>query len=276
MSRNAHIEEASESDSDPSDMDPSEFDPAFANSLIRPADIAPLAAAQSQELKPMSRAAAANANNLDRAKLKKWSCLYPVYFDANRSRAEGRRVGKELAVQNPLAREIADAVAFVGFNVAFEPDKTHPKDWANPGRVKLLFKEDGKNQNAQVNNSMYQRGERTLFVLTIIEHHLYILVAKYLQAHPTTEDSPLRVPVHGLPAPERGIPPPAAPRGWKMNTILPLHSPAMSGGGVSDNIFKDMMQGMQGGSPAGQIEAERSGLSGGQDMKKKKQKKLKA
>ena len=30
-----------------------------------------------------------------------------------------------------------------------------------------------------------------------------------------------------------------------MGTILPLHSPAMSGGGVSDNFLKDMMQEMQ-------------------------------
>ncbi len=31
-----------------------------------------------------------------------------------------------------------------------------------------------------------------------------------------------------------------------MNSILPLHSPALSGGGVSDNILKDVMQEMQG------------------------------
>ncbi len=33
-----------------------------------------------------------------------------------------------------------------------------------------------------------------------------------------------------------------------MNSILPLHSPALSGGGVSDNILKDVMQEMQGAS----------------------------
>lgn len=31
-----------------------------------------------------------------------------------------------------------------------------------------------------------------------------------------------------------------------MNTILPLHSPALSGGGVSENILQDMMAEMQG------------------------------
>jgi signal recognition particle subunit SRP19 len=36
-----------------------------------------------------------------------------------------------------------------------------------------------------------------------------------------------------------------------MNTILPLHSPAMSGGGVSENFLKDIMAEMQGELPGG-------------------------
>ena len=35
-----------------------------------------------------------------------------------------------------------------------------------------------------------------------------------------------------------------------MGQILPLHSPALSGGGVSENMFKEMMQEMQGGAAA--------------------------
>ena len=36
-----------------------------------------------------------------------------------------------------------------------------------------------------------------------------------------------------------------------MGTVLPLHSPALSGGGVSENILKDVMQEMQGAGGAG-------------------------
>lgn len=39
---------------------------------------------------------------------------------------------------------------------------------------------------------------------------------------------------------------PPAPRGWKIGKILPIHSPAYSGGGVSDNPFKEAMAEMQG------------------------------
>ena len=55
-----------------------------------------------------------------------------------------------------------------------------------------------------------------------------------------------------MPPPNGPPPPPAVPRGWKIGTVLPLHSPAVSGGGVSENILKDVMQEMQGaGGPGG-------------------------
>lgn len=78
------------------------------------------------------------------------------------------------------------------------------------------------------------------------EHHLYKLISTHLKAHPATPSTPLRLRVQDMPPPTGPLPPPAVPRGWKMNAILPLHSPALSGGGVSENILKDVMQEMQG------------------------------
>lgn len=74
-----------------------------------------------------------------------------------------------------------------------------------------------------------------------------------------------------MPIPEQPIPPPAVPRGWKMNTILPLHSPALSGGGVSENILKDMMQEMQAGqsAPAGASSSGGQIEGGGQGKRKR-------
>lgn len=92
-------------------------------------------------------------------KSKNYQCLYPVYFDSTRSREEGRRVRKEDAVANPLAREIVDALSHIGatqgvqLQIVMEPTKTHPKDWANPGRVKVLIKRDGKPISAKIQNS---------------------------------------------------------------------------------------------------------------------------
>lgn len=98
----------------------------------------------------------------ERERSKSYQCIYPIYFDASRSRQDGRRVKKADAVANPLAREIVDALQNimqergVGFQVVFEPTKTHPKDWANPGRVRVLIKEGGKAINGKVvQNSEY-------------------------------------------------------------------------------------------------------------------------
>ena len=98
------------------------------------------------------------------------------------------------------------------------------------------------------------------------------MVAEYLRAHPTTEDSPLRLPMQGLPLPSDGkVPVPAIPRGFKMGTILPLHSPALSGGGVSDNFLKDMMAEMGGQLPEGmQGMANMANMAGGGQSKPKK------
>lgn len=55
--------------------------------------------------------------------------------------------------------------------------------------------------------------------------------------------------IPGLPMPKDGKPiPPAIPRGSKIGVILPLHSPALSGG---EDIMQQMMQQMGGQLPAG-------------------------
>jgi signal recognition particle subunit SRP19 len=290
MSRHARIEEVSDSDSDPEVMDPSSFDPAqFSRSAITPAAASGI---------PSSAPKTGFISHADSDKYKGYQCLYPLYFDKRRSRAEGRRVGKELAVENPLARDIVDAAQELGMNVVFEPAKMHPKDWANPGRVRVLIKQDGKAVNSRVKNSechsycrlspfaqfRYHIGHYAVSYCAVsrsghvsltplspqTEHHLYILVSRHLLANPTTPASPLRLKLPNVPMPDpsKPIPPVAIPRGWKMGTILPIHSPALSGGGVSENFFKEMMGELQ-----GQVEGGASGGDGNNAKKKKKEKK---
>ncbi|KAI9761788.1 MAG: signal recognition particle subunit [Geoglossum simile] len=295
MSRHARIEEVSDSDSDPEVMDPSSFDPAqFSRSAIIPATAAASILGDPSSI-PSSAPNPGFVSHADPGKYKGYQCLYPLYFDKRRSRAEGRRVGKGLAVENPLAGDIVDAAQELGMNVVFEPAKMHPKDWANPGRVRVLIKQDGKAVNSRVKNSecysYYVPSPNFVTTLDIVqsaivtflgrgtsltpvspqtEHHLYILVSRHLLANPTTPASPLRLKLPNVPMPDpsKPIPPVAVPRGWKMGTILPIHSPALSGGGVSENFFKEMMGELQ-----GQVEGGSSGGDGNNAKKKKKEKK---
>lgn len=276
MSRNAQVEEVY--DSDPEEVAPSDLN----ESLLSAANI-PTSGSSSIPMRP--------APEPQRDIPKHFQCLYPIYFDKSRSRAGGRKVGSELAVENPLARDIVDAAQMLGLTVGLEPDKFHPKDWANPGRVRVLLRdENGKLANPKIKNSecwlLWFLNILIAWFLTRAEHHLNLLVAQYLKAHPTTEKSPYNLRIQGLPMPEKLPAAPAAPRGWKVGTILPLHSPAYTGGGVSDNPLKDAMaemQGMQGMPGMPQIPGmpDLSGMMGGMGMggepsggeKKKKDKK---
>ena len=236
------VEEVSDSDPDAA-SDPEEGDiDDFVDSDImrrvpdeqaRPHAAAPSPAAQSHILNPANLPPTANvASADDHAVFRGFQSLYPVYFDAARSRAEGRRVSADLAVRNPLARDIANACSRLRLQTLLEPEKVHPKDWANPGRVKVGLKKAGA--GGSIKN----------------KHHLYVLVAQHLRENPTTETSAgLRVRIGGQMQPPEGkpYPRPAVPRGWKMGELLPYLSAAMTGGGVSENLFKDMMKEMQSG-----------------------------
>lgn len=184
----ARIEEVSDSDSDPSEGDISDLDdfdereilkarqPTFDPDRILPPQLSastkthapaiPQAANIPQrshlinpsQIPNQARGPVPEAdgttfqNTVDDSKYKDFQCIYPIYFDASKSRAQGRRVGKENAVENPLAREIVTACGRLRLETLFEPAKFHPKDWSNPGRVKVKVK--GAN-NPLVNNSTY-------------------------------------------------------------------------------------------------------------------------
>ncbi|AGO12628.1 AaceriAER289Wp [[Ashbya] aceris (nom. inval.)] len=155
----------------------------------------------------------------DLADLKRFQILYPCYFDKNRTHAQGRLVPLELAVSNPLAKSIADACRELGVLCVFEGEKTHPQDFGNPGRVRVLLKENGKATGTYTNKRWLMKE-----------------VAKYLQEHPTTLESVLEIPY----GPDfEGIEPSKIPlvRGFQMNEIVPLHSPFTMGHPMTKGIY---------------------------------------
>jgi len=162
----ARIEEVS--DSDPEEGDISDVSDDFDEREIlkqvskgpKPSHVAPpsLSAGAPNATRRVDTVTSADGQQYvtaqDNSKFNDYQCLYPIYFDANRSRHEGRRVGKGLAVENPMAREIVTACANLGLETLFEPTKIHPKDWSNPGRVKIKLK---GGRNPSIKNSAYLR-----------------------------------------------------------------------------------------------------------------------
>ncbi|KIW86818.1 uncharacterized protein Z519_12604 [Cladophialophora bantiana CBS 173.52] len=257
----ARVEELS--DSDPDIDDPSDFLPHSDEHIIRPA-----AASHSSQThtSPSSSsgmnptpfrpppASTPQIRQQTREEIKRFQTLYPVYFDSTRSKKQGRRVSSQLAIPNPLAWQVLCAVRFaVGENVfrmAFEPEKTHPKDWANPGRVKLLLKDP--DTHAPLNSQIRSKAQ------------LYTIIGKWLKENPTTKEAPLELRLQGLPIPENFLQTEVAvPRGWKMGTILPVHSSAVSGGGVRDDFFKEAMEELRHAQSQGHLPGGGPGGGGG-------------
>ncbi|QZA88328.1 signal recognition particle protein Srp19 [Salinarchaeum sp. IM2453] len=71
--------------------------------------------------------------------------LYPAYFDAELTRAKGRRVPEDLAVSDPSVDEVAEAVGQVGYDATIERDAAYPREpWRTRGRVIVKNADDAK------------------------------------------------------------------------------------------------------------------------------------
>lgn len=69
--------------------------------------------------------------------------IWPAYLDADRSRAGGRRVPSDLAIESPTVDEIAKAVQQVGYDAVIERDVAYPRDPTTPeGRVRVKDADD--------------------------------------------------------------------------------------------------------------------------------------
>jgi len=71
--------------------------------------------------------------------------LWPAYFDRRRSRGDGRRVAKDIAVPNASADEIVKAAKKLGLNPVKE-NKAYPgRWWKREGQV-LVDKKEKKTE----------------------------------------------------------------------------------------------------------------------------------
>lgn len=73
--------------------------------------------------------------------------VWPHYFDRNLTRAQGRRVPADLAVEDPRPGQIAQAARTLGFKATLEDDARPPSAWhSRKGRV-LLDKPSDKKES---------------------------------------------------------------------------------------------------------------------------------
>ena len=72
--------------------------------------------------------------------------LYPEYFDKSLTRAQGRRVSLEEAVEDATFKKIFTAAKLAELNPIEEPEKAYPRNWiAKRGRI--LVDKNGSKRN---------------------------------------------------------------------------------------------------------------------------------
>jgi signal recognition particle subunit SRP19 len=72
--------------------------------------------------------------------------LWPAYFDSAKTRKEGRRVPKNLAVQSPKILEITEAVVKLGLKHEVAAEAGFPKNpWVKAGMI-MVEKKGTKEQ----------------------------------------------------------------------------------------------------------------------------------
>lgn len=72
--------------------------------------------------------------------------LWPAYFDSSKTRSEGRKLPKNLAIANPTIAELHVAAAKLGLKPEMEAEAAHPTiPWRKTGRI-LVEKKEPKMQ----------------------------------------------------------------------------------------------------------------------------------
>mmetsp|Transcript_56680 Transcript_56680/g.64963 ORF Transcript_56680/g.64963 Transcript_56680/m.64963 type:complete len:143 (+) Transcript_56680:23-451(+) len=95
---------------------------------------------------------------------KKWKVLYPAYIDSTKKIDQGRAIPLKHCVENPTIQEMSEILQYLKIRHVIEPHKAYPKDWINPGRIRvqLLDDDSSKPLNEEVPNKkklMMKMGE---------------------------------------------------------------------------------------------------------------------
>ncbi len=69
--------------------------------------------------------------------------IWNAYIDYNKSRAEGRKIPKNLCVNKPRLKDIYGALKKMGYEAEIVKNKCYPREWwENTGYVKVKVEDD--------------------------------------------------------------------------------------------------------------------------------------
>ncbi len=69
--------------------------------------------------------------------------VWPAYLDSNLSRAQGRKIPKNLGAPQVTVEILQKAAESAGFEYELEPDKRYPRNWSNASGYLVLENPEG-------------------------------------------------------------------------------------------------------------------------------------
>jgi len=92
-------------------------------------------------------------------------CVYPAYINSKKTRAEGRRVGKSKAIDNPTVNEIGDILENAGLKTIVETNRLYSREESREpqqrGRVRVQL----KNPDGSLIKDQFKTKDDLLFYL---------------------------------------------------------------------------------------------------------------
>jgi signal recognition particle subunit SRP19 len=70
--------------------------------------------------------------------------VWPAYIDADKTKAQGRKIPKKLAIPAPKLAEIEKAAKKLGYTTSTEHDKAYPKEWWEKSGLAMVEKKKAK------------------------------------------------------------------------------------------------------------------------------------
>ncbi|GHJ87352.1 hypothetical protein NliqN6_3754 [Naganishia liquefaciens] len=212
--------------------------------------------AEEERMKRLEKQLGAGMIVKDQQEYKSWYSLYPLYFDAKLSVNQGRRVPRSQALWWPQSLHIAKACSSLGLQCVHEIEKTHPADWRNPGRVKVLIKKDNQYAHPVIQN----RSQLSAHIARQMQRMNPNLVPKSddlgsRREETAKEDTGLRQAANGDSAKSFNQAPSSRPRRKTrnlplsaphpfppMDDRLPINSPAVALGIAVQSVRRDLEQ----------------------------------
>ena len=104
-------------------------------------------------------------NSATHAEQCRFICIYPAYINAKKTRAQGRRIGKSKAVDNPSVNEIRDILENVGLKVIVEANRLYCREESREPQYRGRVRVQLKNADESLVKDQFKTKDDLLFYL---------------------------------------------------------------------------------------------------------------